>query len=74
MALFGSVARGEAKATSDIDLLIEVEPSAPVGLFEYVDIIQYLGDLFDSRVDVANRASLKALVRPGVERDAIHAF
>ena len=73
-ALFGSIARGEDDVTSDIDVLIELEPQAPVGLFEYVGIEQYLDDLFVGRVDVANRESLKAHVRPSAERDAIYAF
>lgn len=73
-ALFGSIARGEGKRTSDIDVLIELDPQAPIGLFEYVEITQYLGDLFPVRVDVANRSSLKPLVRPTIERDAIYAF
>jgi len=73
-ALFGSVARNEAKPTSDIDILIEVEPEAGVGVFEYVGITHYLADLFPNRVDVANRSSLKALVRPSAERDAVYAF
>lgn len=73
-ALFGSVARNEAQAGSDIDILIELEPGAPVGVFEYVDITQYLADLFPNRVDVANRSQLKPLVRPSAERDALYAF
>jgi predicted nucleotidyltransferase len=73
-ALFGSIARGEGKRTSDIDILIELDPQVPVGLFEYVGITQYLADLFPVRVDVANRNSLKPLVRPTIERDAIYAF
>jgi uncharacterized protein len=73
-ALFGSIARGNGKRTSDIDVLIELDPQAPVGLFEYVGITQYLADLFPIRVDVANRSSLKPLVRPAIERDAIYAF
>jgi uncharacterized protein len=73
-ALFGSVARGEGKPTSDLDILIELDPAAPVGLFKYVGITQYLADLFPVRVDVANRSSLKPLVRPTIERDAIYAF
>jgi predicted nucleotidyltransferase len=73
-ALFGSVARGEQTPNSDIDILIELSPEAPVGLFEYVGIEQYLTDLLASRVDVANRKSLKAFVKPGAERDAIYAF
>jgi uncharacterized protein len=72
--LFGSLARGESKRASDIDILIELDPQAPVGLFEYVGITQYLADLFPVRVDVAKRGSLKPLVRPNVERDALYAF
>jgi predicted nucleotidyltransferase len=73
-ALFGSIARGEGKRTSDIDIMIELDPEAPVGLFEYVAITQYLADLFPFRVDVANRNNLKPLIRPMIERDAIYAF
>ncbi len=73
-ALFGSVARDEAKPGSDIDIMVEIAPDAPVGLFEYIGITQYLADLFPDRVDVANRKSLKPLVRPSAERDAIYAF
>ncbi|MBV9653099.1 MAG: nucleotidyltransferase family protein [Acetobacteraceae bacterium] len=72
--LFGSLARGEGWSGSDIDILIELDPEAPVGAFEYVGITQYLGELFSGRVDVANRSSLKALVRPSAERDAVYAF
>jgi uncharacterized protein len=73
-ALFGSLARNEASRKSDIDIMIELDPNAPIGVFEYVGITQYLADLFPDHVDVANRSSLKALVRPSVERDAVYAF
>jgi predicted nucleotidyltransferase len=74
VALFGSVARAEAKPTSDIDIMVELEPEAPIGLFEYVAITQYLEDLFPTRVDVANRTKMKPPVRPRAERDAVYAF
>jgi len=73
-ALFGSIARGQGKRTSDIDILIELDPQAPIGLFEYVGITQYLADLFPFRIDIANGSSLKPLVRPSIERDALYAF
>ena len=73
-ALFGSVARNEATPASDIDIMIDLEPDAPVGLFEYVGITQYLADLFPHRVDVANHGRMKALVRPTADRDAVYAF
>jgi predicted nucleotidyltransferase len=72
--LFGSLARNEAREASDIDILIELAPDAPVGVFEYVGIAQYLADLFPRPVDVANVARLKPLVRPTAERDALYAF
>ena len=73
-ALFGSLARGEAKPASDIDILIELEPDAPIDLFDYIGITHYIADLFPARVDVANRSSLKPHVRPDAERDAVYAF
>jgi predicted nucleotidyltransferase len=59
---------------SDIDILIEFDRQALVGLFEFVGITQHLANLFRTRVDVANRRRLKPLVRPTIERDAIYAF
>jgi predicted nucleotidyltransferase len=73
-ALFASRARGDSRPDSDIDIMIEIAPQAPVGLFEYVAITQYLADLLPIQVDVANRSELKALVRPAAERDALYAF
>jgi hypothetical protein len=73
-ALFGSAARGRARRRSDIDIMIELDPQTPIGLFDYVAITQYLGDLFPARVDVSNRATLKPLVRASAEREAVYAF
>ena len=73
-AVFGSRARGDNRPDSDIDILIEIAPDAPVGLFEYVAITQYLADLFPVRVEVADRSTLKPLVRPSAEREAVYAF
>ena len=38
-ALFGSVARGEQRPDSDIDIMVEIAPDAPVGVFEYIGIV-----------------------------------
>jgi uncharacterized protein len=72
--LFGSRARGDDRPDSDIDIMIEIAPDAPVDLLEYVAITQYLADLFPARVDVANRRKLKPFVRPAAEREAVYAF
>ena len=73
-ALFGSVARGEQGPDSDIDIMVEIAPEAPVGIYEYVGIVQFIEDLFPARVDGVERSSLKRYVRPQAERDAVYAF
>jgi predicted nucleotidyltransferase len=74
IALFGSVARGDANDASDIDILLDLQPDAPIGVFEYVGLTQFISDLFPVRMDVANRARLKPHVRPHAEHEAIYAF
>lgn len=73
-ALFGSIARGEGGPGSDVDILVEIDPAAPVDLYAYVGIIPFIAGLFSGPVDVANAETLKPHVRPSAERDAIYAF
>ena len=75
-ALFGSVARGEERADSDIDILVEISPEKHehMDVYEYVGIVAVIEDLFPIRVDVSNRLALKEHVRPYAERDAVYAF
>jgi predicted nucleotidyltransferase len=73
-ALFGSIARDDGRAASDIDIMIELAPDRNVGVFEYVGITQYIADLFPMPVDVVNRGRMKPNVRPSAERDAVYAF
>jgi uncharacterized protein len=73
-ALFGSVARGAAGAGSDIDVMVDLDPSAEISVYDYVAIVEYVQGLFGEPVDVSNRETLKAHVRPSAERDAVPAF
>ena len=73
-ALFGSVARGEAGPQSDIDIMIEIDPNAPIDVFAYVGIKRFIATLFSSRVDIVNRAALRPELQGPAAADAIYAF
>jgi uncharacterized protein len=73
-ALFGSMARGDATAGSDIDVMIDLDPENQIGVFEYAGLKEYIAGLFDIPVDVVNRNGLKPYVKPAVLADAIHVF
>jgi predicted nucleotidyltransferase len=73
-ALFGSVARGENRPGSDIDIMVEIDPEAQLTVFDYVGLKEFIAGLFDSPVDVVSRDSLKPYVRPTATTDAIYAF
>ena len=73
-AVFGSVARGEASANSDIDVLVELDEDRSMGIFEYARLKLYINQLLDGAGDVVNRRTLKPLLRDNILRDSIHAF
>ena len=69
LALFGSVARDEARLDSDVDLLIEF--SRPVGLFTFIAVKEHLEQALGRRVDLVTRAGLKRQLRDRILREAV---
>jgi predicted nucleotidyltransferase len=70
MDVFGSVARGEAKPDSDVDLLVEFIPEAQVGLFEMGALREDLADALGRPVDLLSRVAIERSTNP-VRRRAI---
>ena len=70
LAVFGSVARGEARPDSDVDILVEFEGRATFD--RYMGLKFFLEDLLGRRVDLVTRKALKPRLRPYVEQEAIY--
>jgi hypothetical protein len=76
-ALFGSLARGEAHAASDIDIFVRFDPNAPITLWDYAGLKRQVAKMLrapSAKVDVIDLDGMSAQVRPSVERDAVYAF
>jgi predicted nucleotidyltransferase len=71
LAIFGSVARGEAREESDIDVLVEFEPYARIGLFEFVRLQRFLSDILGCPVDLVTPDALREEMREQILREAV---
>jgi hypothetical protein len=67
--VFGSTARGDAAAGSDIDFLVDLDPGRT--LMDLGGLLIALQELLEARVDVATEAMLRPKARQGALADAI---
>lgn len=70
LAIFGSVARGEAKTGSDIDFLVEFEGAATFD--QYMKLKHFLEDLLGTSVDLITRKGIRREILPYVEQEAVY--
>jgi predicted nucleotidyltransferase len=68
LRLFGSVARGEDHAESDLDLLVDMEPGR--SLIDLVALGQDLEDLLQRKVDILTDASVHPALREQILAEA----
>lgn len=70
LGLFGSVVRGELTEASDLDFVVELDPKT----FDvYMDVKEYLQQLFGCRVDLVIASALKPQLRPRILQEAVYA-
>ena len=67
--IFGSVARGEAKLDSDVDVLVDLEPGR--SLLDLGGLLMDLRDLLGCNVDVVTEKGLRERIRDRVLREAV---
>jgi hypothetical protein len=59
LALFGSVLRDDFRPDSDVDVLVRLQPGHGLSLFDWVDMIEELQQLFGRPVDLVEREGLQ---------------
>ena len=69
LALFGSYARGDQKPDSDVDILVDIDPS--VGL-EFVTLAEQIEQLLDLPVELVSRRAIKPNKLKYIEQDLIY--
>ncbi len=74
LSLFGSVARGDAEAGSDVDLAAEFDPAARMDLIRLAALERRLGEILGRRVDLLPEPVEKPRLRANIERDRVLAF
>jgi len=67
--VFGSVARGDADESSDVDFLVEMEPGRT--LLDMGGLVMDLRDLLKRQVDVVTEAGLKPRIRERILHEAV---
>ena len=71
--LFGSVARDQAQADSDVDLFFETDDPR-FSLIELIDLQERIAGILGTIADVMTRASLHPLLRSQIEAEAVRVF
>lgn len=73
IGIFGSYIRNEAREKSDLDILVEFEQDADIGLLKFVGIENYLSDLLGVKVDLVEKSALKPRIGKQILKEVVYA-
>lgn len=68
--IFGSYSRAEASEDSDIDILVELDYSRPIGL-EFIGMQLDLQDILNRKVDILTEKAISKRIKPYVDKDKV---
>ena len=74
LALFGSTARGDAEADSDIDVIVSIESGRKFSQIDLSGLRLFLCDVFGRETDVVIREDLRAKLRERISVDELRVF
>lgn len=70
IGIFGSYVKKGQKRKSDIDILVEFEE--PIGLFEFMDLEEYLGNLLGTKIDLVSKKALKPYIGKYILKEVVY--
>jgi len=70
IGIFGSYLREEQKETSDIDILVEFK--RPVGMLTFINLKNYLSDLFETNVDLVTKKALRPRIGQRILNEVVY--
>jgi predicted nucleotidyltransferase len=70
IGIFGSHVRDKQKKGSDIDVLVEF--SEPIGLFKFMDLEEYLENIFQAKVDLVSKKALKPHIGENILSEVVY--
>ena len=72
--LFGSVARGEERVDSDIDLACDIDENAKMDLIAFAGIMINLEQMLSAKVDLVPLRSMRPRIKARVEQEMVQVF
>ncbi len=70
IGVFGSYVKEEQKETSDVDILVEFK--RPVGMLTFINLKNYLSDLFETNVDLVTKRALKPRISQRILSEVVY--
>ncbi|MBI5885171.1 MAG: nucleotidyltransferase family protein [Deltaproteobacteria bacterium] len=72
IGVFGSYVRDEAGAQSDLDILVEFDANADIGLLKFVNMENHLSDILSVKVDLVMKSALKPMIGKRILEEVIY--
>ncbi|MDR3290577.1 MAG: nucleotidyltransferase family protein [Methanobrevibacter sp.] len=72
IGVFGSYLNGNVREDSDLDILIEFQKDAKIGLIKYINIEEELSKLFGIEVDLVEKSALKPKIGEHVLKEIVY--
>jgi hypothetical protein len=72
IGLFGSYVKDEENDKSDLDILVEFEPTSKIDLIEFVELEDYLSELLGIKVDLVMKSALKPRIGKHILKEVVY--